>query len=654
VRYRYILIGLDDTWHPETKNNEATYTNLPHGEYTFMVKACNHDGIWTDEPISFPFTITSPYYLKWWFILLAMLVIAMLIYGYVFLNTLRLKRLHTMLTQKVTERTRLLNQQKNELVAALKLNKEQNEKLELAYEKVKESSRLKEIFLANTSHEIRTPLNVIIGFTNLLFKSKLDRQQINYLNNIRVSGNNLLVVLNDILDFSKIEANKLVLEKTDFSIEEVIKNCYTASAVKAKEKKLEFTYKISPDIPDFVNGDPVRLSQIITNLLRNAIKFTNELGKVTIAADVLDQKNETTYLLFRISDTGIGISKEHQQIIFESFTQEKNDMTRKYGGTGLGLSIVKQLIDMHNGEISLYSEKGKGSTFSFTIGYKNSDIKKVISDKLFEKEMLAKAKFACKILLVEDNVLNVNLAVDTITSFNNNISIDVAENGKIGVEMAESNDYDLIIMDIQMPVMDGYEATAYIRNQLAEPKCNIPILGMTAHAMKEEKDKCFELGMNDYLTKPFVPEELFSKITNLVSKLDAIPVTKHSETALITAKTKYRLIDLDVLSKTYKGNKQKIAKIVELCISNIPKQITELQQHFKDDNWKNLRVIAHSLKTSLNYLGLKELRDVSLTIEKSAADEKDLDKVPDLVANIMSGWDAALEELKTVLADLKK
>ncbi|NOZ47103.1 MAG: response regulator [Chlorobi bacterium] len=649
VQYQFKLDGFDENWHPVTSKNEATFTNLPHGKYSFMVKACNHDGVWVKNPVKFNFEIITPYWFTWWFVTLAIIFIIFLVYGYVFLNTMRLKKLHAMLTQKVSERTRMLNQQKNELISALNINKNQKEKLEQAYEEVKESSRLKEIFLANTSHEIRTPLNVIIGFTNLLLKSKLDRQQLTYLNNISVSSDNLLAVLNDILDFSKIEANNLTLNKVDFKIHETINNCCIASSVKVQEKNINFTQKISKDIPEYLYGDPVRLSQILTNLIRNAIKFTNDSGSISINIDLLDKKNDMLYLLFSVKDTGIGISKEHQKLIFESFTQAKSDMTRQYGGTGLGLSIVKRLIDLHNGEITLTSKEGKGSTFAFTIGYQVSDIKKIKKDIEAEEKSLLNAKYHSEILLVEDNKLNINLAIDTILSFNENINIDVAENGQIALEKAQNKDYDLIIMDIQMPVMDGYEATSYIRNHFPESKKHIPILGMTAHAMNEEKEKCFELGMNDYLTKPFVPEELFKKITNLVKKIEITEkISADQKIEKADMSFVYTYINLEILGKTYKGNKQKIAKILELCLSNIPKQIHDLTKHYESESWKNLRVVAHSLKTSLNYLGMKPLREAALTIEKNAAEEKELSEVPSLIQTINNGWNEALNELQQV------
>lgn len=408
----------------------------------------------------------------------------------------------------ILEKNEELKQQKEEILA-------QAEQLENANTEITRNSKLKDLFFASMSHEIRTPINVIVGFTNLLLNAKIPKKQNAYVENIRNSGKSLLVIINDILDFSKIEAGKLEIELVNFNLSELTRNLYSIMLVKANEKKVILNLNIDKKLPDIINGDPVRLNQILTNLIANAIKFTNEGGKISIEAKLIEESEAEINIKFSISDTGIGIPENRLNSIFEDYTQADVQTTRKYGGTGLGLSIVKKLLDLQNGEISVQSEVNKGSTFSFNIPYMASNEKLIVKGTKSTKIQLVKKINDVHILLVDDNMMNRILAIDTIHMFNDKILIDEAQNGKVAIKMLQEKKYDLVLMDLLMPEMDGYEATETIRNKLNPPVSKIPILGMTANALDEEREKCISIGMNDYITKPFEPDELFEKIIAL-------------------------------------------------------------------------------------------------------------------------------------------
>lgn len=385
---------------------------------------------------------------------------------------------------------------------------------ELDRHKAEQSEKFKQQFLANMSHEIRTPMNSVIGLTNLLVKTQLDEQQKKYLNVIKKSSENLLVIINDILDLSKIEAGKMVFEKTPFLIAESLETVYHTLLFKADEKRLEFILQIDPGVPSALLGDPVRLNQILINLAGNAIKFT-EKGSVTIAVKELSRSGSESILEFAIRDTGIGIAEEGLNKIFESFSQASNDTTRKFGGTGLGLTISKQLIELQGGSIYVSSELGKGTTFSFKIPYHIASPEEMAAGKQDVFQVNAEELRGIRILLVEDNPFNQIVAVDTLNDLIPEPVIEVADNGKIALEKLQAADYDVVLMDVQMPEMDGFEATRRIRQDLPSPKHMTKIMAMTANVTKDEVDNCFSCGMDEYIAKPFDPQDLLGKLWRL-------------------------------------------------------------------------------------------------------------------------------------------
>lgn len=381
----------------------------------------------------------------------------------------------------------------------------------ITQKKAEHAAAIKEQFMANMSHEIRTPLNAIIGFNARLNKTKLDAEQKEYAEAVQSSGENLLAIVNDILDFSKIEAGMVRIEKIRFNLPNLLQSLITMFVGQAKEKQVNLELKISQNVPQFILGDPTRLTQILINLIGNALKFTNQ-GSVCVEVDLISIHDKNATIIFKVIDTGIGIPTEKMPEIFERFTQAKSDTSRIFGGTGLGLSIAKKLVELQSGTIQVESIQGKGSEFSFNIPYiitegEDNDLKKNNDN---EKKIEITGNL--KILVVEDNILNQKLASFMLKDWN--IDFDICDNGKLAVEKLKSKKYNLILMDIQMPEMNGYEATEYIRNQL---KLTIPIIAMTADALPGEKEKCISFGMTDYISKPIKAIDLKNLISTYIN-----------------------------------------------------------------------------------------------------------------------------------------
>jgi len=467
------------------------------------------------------------------------------------------------------------------------------------------------------SHEIRTPMNAIIGFTKVLLKTKLTDKQKEYLQAIKLSGDALIVLINDILDLAKVDAGKMNFEQVPFKMAMSISSMLHLFEAKIQEKNLKLIREYDANIPEVLIGDPVRLHQIILNLVSNAVKFTSK-GKITVSVNLLSEDEKQATLQFAVADTGIGIPENKIGKIFENFQQASSGTSRLYGGTGLGLAIVKQLVEPQGGTIHVTSAINEGSTFSFILSFRKTSVD--AEPELENLELDGELK-NISVLVVEDITLNQLLMKTLLDDFG--FERDVADNGKIAIEKLQNKTYDVILMDLQMPEMNGFEATDYIRNTM---KSNIPIIALTADVTTVDLAKCKAVGMNDYIAKPVDERILYSKIVGLV-KRKAV-----EEIVIKVENTLNRCIDLDYLNQRTKSHPKLMMEMISAYLEQTPPLIQAMKKSLIDQDWDMLYASAHKIIPSFSIMGISiDFENMAKKIQEYAIMQKQADVINELV-----------------------
>ena len=509
--------------------------------------------------------------------------------------------------------------------------------------KVRDAATMKENFMANMSHEIRTPMNAILGFTNLLQKESLNNKSKEFVQSIQHSGENLLSIINDVLDFSKIEAGMMRIESSPFSLRGLMHSVETMFAERVQAKHLTLKVSVADGIPDVLNGDVVRLTQIMVNLINNSVKFT-QTGSIDINVTATSDSMDKLLLSVTISDTGIGIPPDKLETIFERFQQADEDTTRKYGGTGLGLSIVKQLVELQQGQIRVISELNRGTEFTFSIPYEISrqvnnhytPVSEPVDPKMINSE-------AINILVAEDNIMNQNLVKHLLSSWH--LAFHLVNNGQEAMEALRQKKYSLVLMDIQMPLMDGYTTAQKIRREL---KSNIPVIAMTAHAMAGEREKCLSYGMNEYISKPIRETELFNIIQRLLGDKEQEAIIAAKEAT--TPGHQYEVLDLQYLQELSGGNRDFEIDMIEQFLQQVPGELTRLAEAHQSGDAAVTAQVAHNLKTSVSFMGLLEqLTEPLEFIEQHAATPQDHTQLQNSIAQVTTTCEKALPEARQYL-----
>jgi PAS domain S-box-containing protein len=496
---------------------------------------------------------------------------------------------------------------------------------EKATEIAEDAVKAKQQFLSNMSHEIRTPMNAIIGFTKVVLKTDLTAKQKEYVTAIKMSGDALIVLINDILDLAKVDAGKMAFEQTPFKLANSIAAMLHLFETKVQEKILGLFTEYDTSIPEVIVGDVVRLHQIILNLVSNAVKFTHK-GNITVSANLIAEEEENITIKFAVADTGIGIPANKMDSIFENFQQASSSTSRIFGGTGLGLAIVKQLVEAQGGSVGVNSKVGEGSTFWFILSFQKTKESAEAEPAVVELDTEIRN---IKVLVVEDIALNQLLMKTLLDDFG--FERDIAGNGLIAIEKLKSKSYDIILMDLQMPEMNGFEATEYIRNTLHS---KIPIVALTADVTTVDLAKCRAVGMNDYIAKPVDERVLYNKIIGLVKKPSAIKPTEQAGSGQnINKKTK--CIDLNYLMHRTKNKPELMLEMISLYLAQTPPLVSAMKKSLHGQDWETLQAVVHKMIPSFSIVGISsDFEHIAKKIQEYANSQQEEHNVHSLVLQL--------------------
>ena len=548
----------------------------------------------------------------------------------------------------ITEQNRIekeLREAKTAAEYATSVAEEAKANAEIAALTAENAVRAKQQFLSNMSHEIRTPMNAIIGFTKVVLKTGLTDKQKEYLDAIKVSGDALIVLINDILDLAKVDAGKMTFEKIPFKLKASMDSMLHLFEPKIEEKNLKLKKVYDECIPEVLLGDPVRLHQIILNLVSNALKFTPK-GSISVHTRLLNEDDNQATIEFVIKDTGIGIDSEKMKSIFGNFQQATSGTSRLYGGTGLGLSIVKQLIEPQGGFISVESELGKGSAFRFVLSFGKTTESIDVEPEIVE---INKATQHIRVLVVEDIALNQLLMKTLLDDFG--FEREIAENGRIAIEKLKTGHYDIVLMDLQMPEMNGFEATEYIRKTL---KMDIPILALTADVTTVDLAKCTAVGMNDYIAKPVDDRLLYNKILSLVRKSEGSKAGIERK-ANGRRNTQMRYTDLKYLSERTKSDSGLMMEMITLYLDQTPILISSIKSSLIAEDWETMQSAVHKMIPSFAIMGISpDFENVARRLQDYASARREADKIPHLVSQLEEVCTNACIELQDAFKTMKK
>ena len=521
-------------------------------------------------------------------------------------------------------------------------------------EMAERTSVMKQQFMANMSHEMRTPLNIINGNIYLMQSTDLTTQQHEFLKNQKFATDSLLAIINNILEYSQIETGRLELEEEDFDLNHQCKKIFKSFFALAEDKSINMSFEYDKTLPVFFKADYFKISQIITNLLANAVKYTDH-GFIHFKILNKGCTPENCEVDILVEDSGVGIPSEKFNKIFESFTQLPTENKKKYSGTGLGLSIIKELVSFLDGSIKLKSTPNVGSTFIVTLKLKNTN-QRVSKDTQSAQSLKFIHNKAFNVLIVEDHVPNQILTKTFLQNWYKNASIAIAENGKIALEKLKESSFDIVLMDLQMPEMDGFEATLSIRNS-TYPFKDIPIIAVTAHALKSETDRCAEVGMNDYITKPIDPEILRSIINKYMNiQEETVPLIHFTNKVQDTERSKNTAnpIKLDYLEKLSMNNADMILQMLNTLKETTPKELSDLKSYVVEESWDKVGTLAHKIKATATYFGQMDMIESFNELISNARTANNIELIPDQVEQVVTRLNQCIEYIDFEIEKLKK